>query len=66
MLIRSEITSRLRKRLLLGYWVEARAFHEGAHLLGDFLEDLLGEVSSSDSRVVLDELNDVARDWLSR
>ena len=43
-----------------GNWLEADAFHVGADLLGDLLEDLLGQVAPAHALVELDELDDVS------
>ena len=45
--------------LCLGQRVDVVAFHEGADLSWHLLEDLLGEVASCNSLVVLDELDDI-------
>jgi len=40
-------------------------FHPSDQLIGDFLKDLFGEVSSNHALCELDELNDVSLAWLT-
>ena len=60
--INSELGSLLGSCQILsdGHWLEADAFHVGADLLGDLLEDLLGQIAPAHALVELDELNDVS------
>ena len=57
--------SKLCHILLLGNRHNVVTLHEGADLVGYFLEHLFSQVTTSHSTIELDELDDIARDSLS-